>query len=46
MLPLAKKSHTGEINLILASGSARRRLLLETAVLKQKQTDRFIIIYS
>jgi len=36
MLPLASKSQTGEIKLILASGSARRKLLFETAVIKLK----------
>lgn len=36
MLPLAVKSQTGEIKLILGSGSARRKLLLETAVIKTK----------
>lgn len=33
MLPLAQKTRTGEIKLILASGSARRKLLFETAVI-------------
>ena len=39
MLPLAKKSQTGEVKLILASGSARRKILLETAVDKGNKAD-------
>jgi hypothetical protein len=37
MLPLAKQSQTGKIKLILASGSARRKFLLETAVIPKVQ---------
>lgn len=33
MLPLVEKSQTGEIKLILCSGSARRKFLLETVVI-------------
>jgi len=32
MLPLAKKSQNDEIKLVLASGSARRKWILENAV--------------
>jgi hypothetical protein len=43
MLPLASKSQTGEIKLILASGSARRKLLLETLVNYKKMRELRII---
>lgn len=33
MLPLALKSQKGEVKLILASGSARRKFLFETVVI-------------
>lgn len=44
MLPLAKKTQTGEIKLILASGSARRRLLFETAVILNPLIYSYLII--